>query len=145
MMLLPDHLLPDGHQKHLCKTRVLFSIKRRVQPGFLGSEAGAVGQCQFMPSNYFQFALKVDHARDGTPDIWNSPQDTLASIANFLRAHGYRKGDSYGTLAVLANEEDLAEVCETMHHHGRCLSGFLVTCLKTSDGEMAELGTVWRQ
>lgn len=74
-------------------------------------------QLQFMPSNYFKFAQQgsVQGNSDGTdnsmkPDIWNSPQDTLASIASFLRAHGYQKGDSYGTLAVLRAEEVKAHV-----------------------------------
>jgi membrane-bound lytic murein transglycosylase B len=86
-----------------------------VQQGFLGSEAGAVGMCQFMPSNYFQFALQDTEAgpRDRTSaDIWGSPEDTLASIANFLLAHGYQKGDGYGTLAVLLSSGDLAEVLQ---------------------------------
>lgn len=67
-----------------------------------------MGQCQFMPSNYYQFARRgaESNAPNAPPDIWNSPEDTLASIANFLRAHGYKKGDSFGTLAVLPMEED---------------------------------------
>lgn len=82
-----------------------------MQVGFLGSEAGAVGQCQFMPSNYYQFARRgaEGHAGEEAPDIWDSPEDALASIANFLRAHGYRKGDSFGTLAVLPTDENEAD------------------------------------
>jgi membrane-bound lytic murein transglycosylase B len=76
---------------------------------------------QFMPSNYFQFARRFSewHDSHGTtssstskqPDIWNSPQDALASIANFLRAHGYQKGDGYGTLAMIRDKEGGMEVC----------------------------------
>lgn len=64
-----------------------------------------------MPSNYFQFAARGP-SEDSTgaphdrPDIWNSPPDALASIASFLRAHGFKKGASYGTLAVLKVDEE---------------------------------------
>ena len=47
-----------------------------------GSWAGAMGQTQFMPSDYLNFA--VDGDGDGRRDIWGSPIDALASAANFL-------------------------------------------------------------
>ncbi len=47
-----------------------------------GSWAGAMGQTQFMPSDYLNFA--VDGDGDGRRDIWGSPADALASSANFL-------------------------------------------------------------
>ena len=46
-----------------------------------GSFAGAMGQPQFMPSSYIYFA--VDHNRDGRRDIWRTPADVFASIANY--------------------------------------------------------------
>jgi membrane-bound lytic murein transglycosylase B len=59
-----------------------------------GSWAGAMGQCQFMPSTYLKFA--VDGDGDGKRDIWNNPIDSLASIANYLAAEGWRRGLSWG-------------------------------------------------
>lgn len=47
-----------------------------------GSWAGAMGQTQFMPSDYLNFA--VDGDGDGRRDIWGSSADALASSANFL-------------------------------------------------------------
>lgn len=47
-----------------------------------GSWAGAMGQTQFMPSDYLAFA--VDGDGDGKRDIWGSAVDALASTANFL-------------------------------------------------------------
>jgi len=47
-----------------------------------GSWAGAMGQTQFMPSDYLNFA--VDGDGDGRRDIWGSAADALASSANFL-------------------------------------------------------------
>lgn len=50
--------------------------------GLRGSWAGAMGQTQFTPQDYLDFA--VDGDGDGRRDIWNSPVDALASTANFL-------------------------------------------------------------
>jgi lytic murein transglycosylase len=43
------------------------------------SWAGAMGLTQFMPSDYFKYA--VDFDGDGRADIWNSVPDALASTA----------------------------------------------------------------
>jgi membrane-bound lytic murein transglycosylase B len=59
-----------------------------------GSWAGAMGQCQFMPSTYLKYA--VDPSGKGRPDIWNDPVDALASIANYLAAEGWKRGMTWG-------------------------------------------------
>lgn len=59
-----------------------------------GSWAGAMGQPQFMPSSYLRFAEDFDG--DGRRDIWSSPPDIFASIANYLRAHGWVAGYTWG-------------------------------------------------
>ncbi len=59
-----------------------------------GSYAGAMGQPQFMPSTYLRYA--VDFDGDGRRDIWTDRSDVLASIANYLRAHGWRAGLPWG-------------------------------------------------
>src|SRR5262249_211711 len=53
----------------------------------VGSWAGAMGQPQFMPSNYFDYAVKFSGS--GRPDIWTHVPDVLASIANYLRKDGW--------------------------------------------------------
>ena len=53
-----------------------------IPSGMLGSWAGAMGQTQFMPTTYRQYA--VDFDADGRRDIWNSSADALASAANYL-------------------------------------------------------------
>ena len=52
-----------------------------------GSWAGAMGQPQFMPSSYLEYA--VDFDGDKKRDIWRSKPDSLGSIANFLAKHGW--------------------------------------------------------
>jgi membrane-bound lytic murein transglycosylase B len=60
-----------------------------------GSWAGAMGQAQFLPSNYL--TLAVDHDGDGRRDIWNSTADALASMANYLvQQSGWDRGFTWG-------------------------------------------------
>lgn len=59
-----------------------------------GSWAGALGQPQFMPSSYLTDA--VDFDGDGRRDIWQSTPDVLASIANYLKARGWARGQRWG-------------------------------------------------
>ncbi|MBV9861704.1 MAG: lytic murein transglycosylase [Alphaproteobacteria bacterium] len=60
----------------------------------LGSWAGAMGQCQFMPSTFLSYA--VDFDGDGRRDIWNDRADVLGSIANFISRLGWRGDQSWG-------------------------------------------------
>jgi membrane-bound lytic murein transglycosylase B len=59
-----------------------------------GSWAGAMGQTQFMPSNYLKYA--VDFNRDGRTDIWKNTGDALASIANYLKGFGWNEKETWG-------------------------------------------------
>jgi len=54
-----------------------------------GSIYGAIGLCQFMPSNVLSYGVDAD--RDGRTDPFAKP-DALFSIANYLRGHGWREG-----------------------------------------------------
>ncbi len=58
------------------------------------SWAGALGQPQFMPSSFLKYAADGDG--DGRADIWRSEADTIASIANYLARHGWKKGRDWG-------------------------------------------------
>jgi lytic murein transglycosylase len=48
----------------------------------VSSWAGAMGQSQFMPSNFVDYA--VDFSGDGRIDIWSNVPDVLGSTANYL-------------------------------------------------------------
>jgi membrane-bound lytic murein transglycosylase B len=54
-----------------------------------GSFAGAVGVAQFMPTNILAYGK--DGNNDGTVDMLNHAY-SMASIANFLKSHGWRPG-----------------------------------------------------
>lgn len=53
-----------------------------------GSYAGAFGQTQFIPSSFRKYAVSFDG--DQKKDVWESVPDILASIANYLKAFGWR-------------------------------------------------------
>src|SRR5438067_8577642 len=59
-----------------------------------GSWAGAMGQCQFMPSTFLSYA--VDFDGDGRRDIWNDRADVFGSIANYLAKLGWHGDESWG-------------------------------------------------
>ncbi|MBA3269874.1 MAG: lytic murein transglycosylase [Acidobacteria bacterium] len=59
-----------------------------------GSWAGAMGQAQFMPSSYLKWAQDFDS--DGDRDIWRSEPDVFASVANYLKEHGWAPATTWG-------------------------------------------------
>ena len=59
-----------------------------------GSWAGALGQPQFMPSSYLEYAQDFDG--DGRRDIWASQPDVFASVAFYLQRHGWTAGHAWG-------------------------------------------------
>jgi len=59
-----------------------------------GSWAGAMGNFQFIPTTYKDFA--VDGDGDGKRDMWNSYPDMFASAANYLSRSGWRRGWTWG-------------------------------------------------
>ncbi len=52
-----------------------------------GSYAGAFGQTQFIPSSFYEYAVSFDD--DAIRDVFNSTEDVLASIANYLARFGW--------------------------------------------------------
>jgi len=88
-----------GRRKQLFRSELIAALVI-LQQGHIplkrlkSSWAGALGQPQFMPSKFLEFA--VDFNGDGRRDIWTSVPDTLASIANFLKKHGWHSGRTWG-------------------------------------------------
>ena len=66
-----------------------------MTPGELrGGWAGEIGQTQFLPTAYVNYA--VDFDGDGRRDLVRSVPDILASTANFLKGHGWKAGQGWG-------------------------------------------------
>jgi len=60
----------------------------------VSSWAGAMGQTQFMPSNYVDYA--IDFSGDRRADIWTNVPDVLASTANYLHKWKWQYGLPWG-------------------------------------------------
>ena len=89
----------DGRRPALFRDELLAALRildsGEVEPGALrGSWAGAMGQSQFMPSSYLKWA--VDGDGDGRRDIWTSLPDVFASVASYLKEHGWVKDQRWG-------------------------------------------------
>ena len=70
---------------------ILLTREEHVDPlDAKGSYAGAMGQGQFIPSSYRNYA--VDFDGDGKRDLWHSDRDVLGSVANYFKVHGWEAG-----------------------------------------------------
>ncbi|MCK9504051.1 MAG: lytic murein transglycosylase B [Porticoccaceae bacterium] len=69
-----------------------------------GSYAGAMGYGQFMPSSYRAYA--VDYDGDNIVDIWNNPEDAIASVANYFVRHGWQTGQPVAARATAVSGYD---------------------------------------
>jgi lytic murein transglycosylase len=60
----------------------------------IGSWAGELGQTQFLPTHYFNYA--VDYDGDGHRNLLHSPEDVIGSTANYI-ANGlkWRRGEPW--------------------------------------------------
>ena len=89
----------EGRRAAFFKTE-LFNALTIIDKGdvpasqMVGSWAGAMGQCQFMPSTYLKYAQDWDG--DGKRDIWRNRGDVLASTANYLSQIGWHQDRGWG-------------------------------------------------
>jgi len=73
---------------------------------FKGEWAGASGHPQFLPSSWMRYA--VDFDGDGKKDIWNSKQDALASIANYMKMNGWQANQPWAVFVKLPKNFDMS-------------------------------------
>lgn len=89
----------EGRRAELFRRELLAALEivergERDPDGLSGSWAGAMGQCQFMPSSYLRYA--VDFDGDGRRDIWTSLPDVFASMSRYLVEAGWVAGERWG-------------------------------------------------
>lgn len=77
-------------QQELTELLKMAQEERQSPFDFSGSFAGAMGMPQFMPSSYRKWA--VDFDGNGHRNIWNNVPDVAASVANYLKQHGWQTG-----------------------------------------------------
>ena len=100
----------DGRRRDVFRPELIAALRiidqGNIRPdAMLGSWAGAMGQCQFMPTTFLNFA--VDFDGDGRRDIWGDRADVLGSIANYLNQLGWRGGESWGRSVVVPTNFDV--------------------------------------
>jgi lytic murein transglycosylase len=83
-----------GKRKEFFHNEFLHALKM-LQDGvpradLRSSWGGAMGLTQFLPSEFYKYAVDFDH--DGRPDIWHSVPDALASAAKQLAGKGWVSG-----------------------------------------------------
>ncbi|MBI5891579.1 MAG: lytic murein transglycosylase B [Nitrosomonadales bacterium] len=76
--------------------------------GIQSSYAGALGIPQFMPSSYLRYA--VDHNGNGKIDLMNEPEDSIGSVANYLKHFGWRAGEPVAMQCRVEDEKRLGSV-----------------------------------
>ncbi len=89
----------DGRRPEFFRAELIQALKI-IDSGHIsadrmqGSWAGAMGQNQFMPSSFQNFA--VDGNGDGRRDIWSTLPDVFASTANYLARSGWQEDERWG-------------------------------------------------
>ncbi len=99
----------QGHRKAFFRHELLLALKilndHHVSlANFKGEWAGASGQTQFLPSSWYKYA--VDYDGDGKKDIWNSTDDVLASIANYLKRNEWHNNEPWAIETSLPEDFD---------------------------------------
>ena len=84
----------DYFRKELLNALTIIDQGHIDADGMMGSWAGAMGQFQFMPSSFLNFAY--DYDGDGRRDIWRNQGDAFASAANYLAKSGWRDDETWG-------------------------------------------------
>jgi lytic murein transglycosylase len=107
-----------GKRKDFFRNEFAYALKL-LQDGvpradLRASWGGAMGLTQFLPSEYYRYAVDLDG--DGRADIWHSVPDALASAAKQLKDKGWRTGEPWGVEVRVPPSVDctLAEPSHTM-------------------------------
>ncbi|MFA5678100.1 MAG: lytic murein transglycosylase [Pseudomonas sp.] len=92
-------LAHQGRRSGFAQTQLLAALEilqrgDTTATNMTGSWAGAMGQTQFIPTTYNDYA--VDFDGNGKRDIWHTEADALASAANYLRASNWQSGSPWG-------------------------------------------------
>ena len=89
----------DGRRSEFFLKELKYSLKiidngNLNRKSLKGSWAGAIGQTQFMPSTFINYAK--DFNKDGKKDLLNDSSDALASGANYLSKMGWNESSRWG-------------------------------------------------
>jgi membrane-bound lytic murein transglycosylase B len=104
-------------------------------PKIKGSYAGAMGIPQFISSSYRRYA--VDFDGDGVRDLLTNESDAIGSVANYLKVHGWRRGEAVALPASVSGDKYKALVKKGMKPNTPVsdMDNFDVIVLYASDNE----------
>ena len=100
----------DGRREKLFTEQLYYALKilhhhPHIQlQSFLGSWAGAMGQPQFMPTTFINYA--VDGNNDGKIDLWSDLEDVFHSMGNYLAKLYWTRNQSWGQEVLLPQTMD---------------------------------------
>jgi membrane-bound lytic murein transglycosylase B len=89
-----DKRRSEFFKKELFYTYKLTDELKVPKDKLFGSWAGAMGNFQFMPSTFYNYA--VDYDKDGKIDLWDNLGDAFASAANYLSSMGWKGDEKWG-------------------------------------------------
>ena len=88
---------------------LILARENNIAPNSIkGSFAGAIGIAQFMPSSYREYAIDFDG--DGKADLENSVADAIGSASNYLKRHGWKRGEPIVFPVSADNDQVLSEM-----------------------------------
>jgi lytic murein transglycosylase len=137
-----------GKRKEKFQNEFLLSLKM-LEDGSVkradmkSSWAGAMGLTQFLPSDFYKYA--VDFDGDGRRDIWNSVPNALASSAKQLVDKGWQRGVRWAyEVHAPANVDCTMGIPENTRPIGEWLGAGYVPAYgrAVSSGERAELASL---
>lgn len=104
-------------------------------PKIKGSYAGAMGIPQFISSSYRRYA--VDFDGDGVRDLLTNESDAIGSVANYLKVHGWRRGEAVALPASVSGDKYKALVKKGLKPNTPVsdMDNFGVIVLYASDNE----------
>ncbi|MDO4641220.1 MAG: lytic murein transglycosylase B [Neisseria sp.] len=113
-------------QQELADFLAMAEEEKRDPMEFTGSFAGAMGMPQFMPSSFRKWA--VDYDKDGRRDIWGNVGDVAASVANYMKVHGWQSGGKMVVPVALVPDDKLQTIIDEK------------TAMNRTVGELKKLG-----
>jgi lytic murein transglycosylase len=84
---------PELFREQLIAALKIIQRGDQTPESMIGPFAGELGQLQFLPTHYLEYA--VDFDGDGRRDLIRSSADALASAANYMQKLGWRRGEPW--------------------------------------------------
>lgn len=119
----------------------LISAMKIIQDGHIdrdkmfGSWAGAMGQPQFMPSSFLEYA--VDFSGDKKRDIWTNVPDVIGSMGNYMHKMRWKHGLPWGFEVIVPAQFDY------MHSRGTFREWATRGVRRADGGELPHAGNAF--